>query len=92
MTTEPQWDSPKPSASRSVVQSNQVARERDEVMQVLRQHPGRWARISEHASPGAARVTKRRLRDRYPDHEFCTETRDGKGLVFARFPEPEADA
>lgn len=56
----------------------------------LREFPGQWALLSEHASFRAARTIKARLRKRWPDYEFAARTgTDKEGLLYGRFPEPK---
>lgn len=61
--------------------------ERDADIQALCDKPGEWRILSEHASVGAARVVKFRLRRMYgPGFEFAARKQaDGSGKIHGRY-------
>lgn len=61
-----------------------------QVLERLRDNPGRWVRLSNHATRNAAVQVKIRLRRRgFTDHEFRTQAENGRVVLFARWPGDE---
>jgi len=59
--------------------------EREELIEALREHPGRWAIVSRHTSRPAASKVARMLRVRHSDFSFQAARSDDGGVVHARF-------
>jgi len=59
--------------------------ERDDLIEALRQHPGRWAVVSRHTSRPAASKVARMLRLKHADFSFQAARSEDGGVVHARF-------
>lgn len=57
-------------------------------MAELRERPGQWDVVNDYSSRNTAKVIKRRYKAKFPEHEFRIETQQGRGVLFARFPDP----
>lgn len=54
----------------------------------LKERPGEWEFINDYSSRNTAKTVKRRLKAKFPEYEFRVETQNGRGVVFARWPDP----
>lgn len=82
------WESPKTLITEAVFSSTRLAQYREILMAELKSQPGRWARVADYASRNTAKTAKRRFKAKFPEHEFRVETQNGRGVVFARYPDP----
>lgn len=81
-------DPPEPAGTQILLEPEDLVknRDRDQIIAQLPQHPGRWARVSEHRSRPAAAKVARLLRARHPDIEFRTARDGARGVVYGRCP------
>lgn len=81
------WEAPKNTALASSFEHTTASK--SDVLEAMKEHPGQWARLSDHTTRNAANQVKRKLKDKYPAHQFRTETQDnGRVALFAIYPEP----
>lgn len=84
-----QWEAPNNPALANTFQHTSASK--SAVLDAMTANPGEWARLSDHVSRNAANQVKRKLRKSYPDHQFRTETQNGRAVLFAVYPASTED-
>lgn len=84
---EIQWEEPKKPGLARDLTPPPVDVTKTVVLDELTKSPGKWAKLSTHASRNAAAQSKRRLKSRHPYHEFRTGSQDdGRVALYAMYP------
>lgn len=55
------------------------------LLPVLKQHPGRWARVFEYKGPTGASSAVGKMRREFPDLELRGARRDAGSAIYARY-------